>query len=53
MRALKFASILLCVILLQSCNQPPNWNACNITGVMPDVSDTDAIVSDLNQLIDL
>lgn len=37
MRALKFALILLFIISLQSCKQALNWNASNISGVMPNL----------------
>ena len=37
MRALNFALILLFVISLQSCKQPLNWNASNISGVVPNL----------------
>ena len=37
MRALNFALIMLFVILLQSCKQPLNWNASDISGLMPDL----------------
>ena len=40
MRALKLASILLLATLLQSCNQPLNWNASDVTGRMPDLEFT-------------
>ena len=36
MRPLKLAFTLLLLVLLQSCNQPPDWNASDISGVMPD-----------------
>jgi len=37
MPAFKFAFTLFLLVLLESCNQPPNWNASNISGVMPDL----------------
>jgi protein SCO1/2 len=37
MRALNVALLILFVILLQSCKQPLNWNASDISGVMPDL----------------
>ena len=37
MHPLKFAVILLFVISLQSCKQPPGWNNTDITGRMPDL----------------
>ena len=37
MRTLKFALTLLLVILLQSCKQPLQWNASDISGVMPNL----------------
>jgi protein SCO1/2 len=40
MRALKLALILLLATLLQSCNQPINWNASDVTGRMPDLEFT-------------
>ena len=40
MRTLKFALTLFLVILLQSCNQPLQWNASDISGVMPDLEFT-------------
>jgi protein SCO1/2 len=40
MRTLKFALTLLLVILLQSCKQPLQWNASDISGVMPDLEFT-------------
>jgi protein SCO1/2 len=40
MRALKLALILLLATLLQSCNQPLNWNASDVTGRMPDLEFT-------------
>jgi len=67
MRALKFALTLLLLVLLQSCNQPPSWNANVMHStvvfafdaqgqarlLISDLDDSDAVVSDLNQLIDL
>lgn len=38
MRALKLAVIPLILILLQSCNEPLNWHASEITGKMPDLA---------------
>jgi protein SCO1/2 len=40
MRALKLALTLLLATLLQSCNQPLNWNASDVTGRMPDLEFT-------------
>ena len=40
MRTLKFALTLFLVILLQSCNQPLQWNASDISGMMPDLEFT-------------
>ncbi len=37
MRALKLTTILLLAMLLQSCNEPLNWNATDVSGVMPDL----------------
>ena len=37
MRALNFALILLFVISLQCCKRPLNWNASDISGVMPNL----------------
>ena len=37
MRALKFALILLFTTWLQACNQPLNWHASDISGMMPDL----------------
>jgi protein SCO1/2 len=37
MRALKITFIMLFSILIQSCSQPPSWNASDITGAMPDL----------------
>lgn len=37
MRTLKPALILLLVVLLQSCSEPPSWNASDITGMLPDL----------------
>ncbi len=40
MRALKLALILFLATLLQSCSQPLNWNASDVTGRMPDLEFT-------------
>ena len=40
MRALKLALVLLLTTLLQSCNQPLNWYASDVTGMMPDLEFT-------------
>jgi len=40
MRALKPALILLLATLLQSCNQPLNWHASDVSGRMPDLEFT-------------
>jgi cytochrome oxidase Cu insertion factor (SCO1/SenC/PrrC family) len=40
MPKLKFALSVLLVMVLQSCNQPPNWNASDISGAMPDLKFT-------------
>jgi protein SCO1/2 len=40
MRALKLALTLLLAILLQSCNEPLNWNATDVSGMMPDLEFT-------------
>ena len=37
MRALKLALILIFTMLLQSCHQPPNWHASDVSGMMPDL----------------
>lgn len=40
MRALKPVLILLLVMLLQSCSEPLNWHASDVTGMMPDLEFT-------------
>jgi len=37
MRTLKLSLILLLATLLQSCSEPLNWNASDVTGMMPDL----------------
>ncbi len=37
MRTLKLCLILLATLLIQSCSEPYNWNATDITGIMPDL----------------
>ena len=40
MRTLKLALIILLTTLLQSCNQPLNWHASDVSGMMPDLEFT-------------
>ena len=40
MRALKLTLTLLLAILLQSCNEPLNWNTTDVSGMMPDLEFT-------------
>ena len=37
MKALKLTLILLMVLLLQACSEPLDWNASDVTGMMPDL----------------
>ena len=37
MKALKLTLILLLVLLLQACSEPLDWNASDVTGMMPDL----------------
>jgi protein SCO1/2 len=37
MRVLKLCLIVLLGLLIQSCSEPQNWNATEITGMMPDL----------------
>ena len=40
MRTPKLISVLLLALLLQACNQPLNWHATDVTGMMPDLEFT-------------
>ena len=37
MRTLKLSFILLVTLILQSCSEPVNWHASDVTGMMPDL----------------
>lgn len=40
MRTPRLISVLLLALLLQACNQPINWHATDVTGMMPDLEFT-------------